>query len=335
MQLDFVIVHSLQKTGGKVGARLELSDEALDPTDSDVIDLITELNDRYRTKNQSYGTFDAGADSTKFHDELQVHLTVADEPSFITFSCNTAGELRTQMDGIPAAKGGYLVFASYTDQRNYISVFIVRDTKGLLFKKKGASFALNKIDHIDFEKMSMACRINKNLFAEKSGRYLSFINKKSDVTSLYFTRWIAAKDVETNEEDTKNLYTLFKTLPLPVDEEGKEQDRDTFLNTVYKHILSSPQKQVSVTGLSKTYYDDENFLNDEIERAGLSINTEFKAHPASLRRFSQIRAKAKGIELNFPQNLYRTVVKLNENDRNQIIINSAELAAEVAKLANE
>jgi nucleoid-associated protein YejK len=333
MNLQFVIVHNIDKKGNKVGASLELSDDVLDVSRDDVNNLVTELNDRYRTKNQSYGTFDPTAPSTKFHDELKTFLDSPEKASFIAFTRNTAEVLRTHMDGIAPAKGGYLVFASYLEQRDYISVFFVRDTKGILFKKTGGSYGLNEIDHIDFEKMSMACRLNKQLFVGKTGRYLSFINKKSDVTSLYFTRWIAATDVETNEEDTKNLYDLFKTLTPPVDEDGKQQDKESFLFSVYKHIVSSPQKQVSIPSLSLTYFNDEKFLSDEIEKSGLVINTEFKAHPGKLRNFAQIRVKANSIELNFPHNLFRTVVRINEKNSNQIIIDSADLAEQVRKLA--
>ena len=333
MQIEYVIVHNIIKKGGKTGATLDPSEILLDVTNGDVINLVSELNDRYRTKNQSNGTFDL-TKSTRFHDEFNTFISSPDINTFINFSLKTAGDLRTLMEGNAPAKGGYLVFAKYFDYRDYISVFFVRDTSGVLFKKNGNSFGINKIEHIDFEKMSMACRINKQLFESKTGRYLSFINRKSDVTSKYFTSWISTAEVETNEEDTKNLYNLFKGLTPPVDEDGKQQDKDAFLNNVYKHIVSAPQKYVSVSDLSKIYFNDENFLSDEIEKAGISINTEFKAHPAMLKRFAQIRAKASGIELIFPQKLFKSIVRINENNEGQIIIDSPELASEIAKLAN-
>lgn len=335
MELEYVIVHNIEKKGGKVGAKLDISDAVLDPARPDIINLITELNDRYRAKNQSYGTFDEKAFSVEFQNEISEFLKDPTEMKFISFSQHTAGELRTEMDGIAAAKGGWLVYASYLEQRDYVSVFLVRDTKGVLFKKKAGTYSPDEIEHIDFEKMSMACRLNREMFAAKNGRYLSFINKKTDVNSKFFTSWIAASDVETNEEDTKNLYNLFKTLPPPLDENGNAQDKDAFLATVYKHINTSPQKQVNIPSLSLTYFNDERFLTGEIEKSGLLINTEFKAHPGRLRSFAQIRAKANSIELNFPQNLYRKAVRINENNKNQIIIDSPELAEQITKLANQ
>ncbi len=335
MQLEFVIVHNIDKKGGKIGARLDKSDSVLDITNSDVIKLVTELNDRYRTKNQSYGTFDPQAFSVEFQNEMSAFLLDPTEQNFIAFSQNTVEDLRTEMNGISAAKGRYLVYACYHDQRPYVSVFLVRDTTGVLFRRTGNSYGVNAIDHIDFEKMSMACRLNREMFAGKSGRYLSFISKKTDATSRYFTSWIAASDAETNEEDTKNLLSLFKGLTPPPNEDGTPQDKDEFMAAIYKHISSAPAKVVNIPELSLRYFDDDQFLTGQIEKTGLLINTEFKAHPGKLKGFAQIRARANSIELNFPQSQFRKTVKINENNRSQIIIESAELAAQVAKLANQ
>jgi nucleoid-associated protein YejK len=89
VQLEFVIVHNIEKKPKKVGARLEKSDEVLDITDPQVINLVTELNDRYRTKNQSYGTFDPKAYSVEVQNEVADFLKTPNEKNFITFSQNT------------------------------------------------------------------------------------------------------------------------------------------------------------------------------------------------------------------------------------------------------
>jgi len=333
MELHFVIVHNIRKVAKRTGATIQTSEEVLDINDDNVIKLVTELNDRYRVKNQTNGIFDPAA-RTRFRSELETFLATPDEASFINFTQQTANDLRAQIDPIAPAKGGFLVFAQYRDYRDYVAVFFVRDTTGMLFKMNHRSYGINQVDHIDFEKMSMACRINEELFDDESGRYLSFINKKTDAASKYFSSWISAADVETNKEDTKNLHELFKSLPPPPDENGQPQDKDSFLNNIFRHITSSPAKQVSIVELSRTYFQDEAFLQNEIERQGLNINTEFKAHPGMLRRFAQIRAKADGIELNFPHNLFRDTVRISDNNPDQIIIDSPHLAREVENLAN-
>lgn len=333
MNIKHVIVHNITKVAGRTGATVQTSEHVLDNTNENVIKLVTELNDRYRVKNQTNGVFNSDA-ATRFRSELETFLNHSNEESFIGFTQRTSGDLRTQIDPIAPAKGGFLVFAQYYEYRDYIAVFFVRDTKGMLFQMHGGSFNINQIDHIDFEKMSMACRINEESFFTNTGRYLSFINKTTDATSKYFSSWISAADIETNKEDTKNLYELFKTLEPPVDERGIAQNKDEFLNTVYRHITSSPLKQVNVADLSRTYFGDENFLSQEIDRQGININTEFKAHSGMLRRFAQIRAKANGIEITFPQTLYRDVIRISDNNPNQIIIDSPDLAREIEQLAN-
>lgn len=333
MEIQYVIVHNISKTTGRTGATIQTSQQVLDREDENVVKLITELNDRYRVKNQTNGIFNPAA-ATRFRPELETFLNNSDEAAFIGFTQRTAGDLRTQIDPIAPARGGFLVFAQYRDYRDYVAVFFVRDTKGMLFRMQGGSFNINQIDHIDFEKMSMACRINQELFSTNTGRYLSFINKKTDAASKYFSSWISAADIETNKEDTRNLHELFKTLEPPLDENGRAQNKDEFLNNVYRHITSSPLKQVNLADLSRTYFGDDAFLANEIDRQGLNINTEFKAHPGMLRRFAQIRAKANGIELNFPQNLYREIIRISDTNPDQIIIDSPALAREVEQLAN-
>jgi nucleoid-associated protein len=324
MKLHQVIIHELQKQGGKTGAKLRSSNGLMDATNEEVINLITELNNRYKNRNEYYGVFDE-SNKTRFHDEFSTFFDDRTDDSFISFSKNVSNDLKEKVDTVAPAKGGYLIFASYTEQRDFIGVFLIRDTQGVILKRSSSvrAFDIGKVEHIDFEKMAMACRINLKSFSTKAERYLSFINRKSDSISKYFTSWISSTDTETNEQDTLHLYKILKAVDPPQDDTGKQYEREVFMDTVYRYVNSLPEKQVNLRELGKTYFGDEGFLVNYAHENDIPINTEFKGHSKVLKRFIQIRAKADNIELAFQHSQFKSVVTITGSDK--IIITSEAL----------
>jgi nucleoid-associated protein len=328
MTIHQVIIHELQKQGGKTGAKLRSSKGLMDVSNEEVINLITELNNRYKNRNENYGIFDQ-QNPTRFHNEFKKYSKGKSDKLFIEFTKQVSSDLREKIDSVAPAKGGYLIFANYSDHRDFIGVFLVRDTNGTILTRNAQvqAFHIGKIEHIDFEKMAMACRINLKLYRNGTGRYLSFINKKSDTISKYFTSWISTTDTESNEQDTLYLYKILKNLSPPKDEDGNEMDKDAFLDSVYKYINSMPEKQVNIRNLSQTYFKNEETISEYAEQNEIPINTEFKGHSSALRRFIQIRAKADNIELAFQHHQYKNTVRIV--NKNQIVIESASLVDKI------
>lgn len=338
MNITHIVIHELEKETGKIGAALTLFDSTVDNTDKRVIKLINELNNRYKYRTETYGVFDP-KNPTVFHSAFEKYYKSRTEGDFIDFTKRASEDLRTRVDSNAPAKGGFLIFAHYEQNRKFVAAFLVRNTIGLSFKKdlKHKKFNLDDVQHIDFENLAMACRVSVDAFRKKEIRYLSFINKKGDEMSQYFTRWISSTDTETNEEDTKLLYNLLYKLEPPKDPETKKTiDRYDFLDRVYSSIKASPGRLVNVRNISETFYGDADFLPNQIETFGMSINGEFKAHPKTLRKFIHIRAKADDVELSFPHTAFKTIVRFDAKDKSQIIIKSEKLVQEVkAMIANE
>lgn len=330
MNIHQVIIHELQKYGGKTGAKLRSSNSIMDSSNVEVINLITELNNRYRHRNENYGVFD-DQNQTRFHSEFRQFFDTRSDEAFIDFTKNVANDLREKVDTVAPAKGGYLVFANYSDQRDFLGVFLIRDTQGVILRRNSQvrTFDIGKVEHIDFEKMAMACRINLQSFSNGTGRYLSFINRKSDSISKYFTSWISSTDTESNEQDTLYLYKILKELDLPKDEKGNQYERDVFLDGVYRFINSIPEKQVNLRDIGQKYYGDENLLINYAHENEIPINTEFKGHSTVLKRFIQIRAKADNIELAFQHSQFKSAVRIVGKD--QIVITSESLVNKVSK----
>jgi nucleoid-associated protein len=330
MELHQVIIHELQKEGGITRAVLISSNTLMDTSNLEVINLVKELNNRYKTKNENYGVFDDKS-PTRFHKEFNTYRKESTEETFISFTKQVSADLREKVNSVAPAKGGYLVYAHYTDQREFLGIFLVRDTKGTAITRTRSSqiatFDIAKVEHIDFEKMAMACRINIKAFDEKIGRYLSFINKKSDAISKYFSSWISTTDTESNQQDTLYLYKILKQMDPPKDEQGNAVDRDVFLDAVYRHVNATFKNQINIRDLSREFYQNEELISAYAETQSIPINTEFKVHPGAFKRFIQIRAKADHIELAFQHQQLNSVVRIVGT--NQIIIDSVTLVDKI------
>jgi nucleoid-associated protein YejK len=334
MVIEHVIIHEIKKKSREVGAKVLISNSCLDVTEPIISKLVEDLNDRYANKSETYGVFDS-KNETRFQEEFIAYQTSPSLETFTEFTKKTTRSLREKIDSIAPAKGGYLVFAKYNHYRDYIGVFLVRNTDGLSFKRNSSTrnYSIKKAMHIDFEKMAMACRINLIAYSNNETRYLNFINKKSDAMSLYFMSWISSTDNESDESDTIHLYSILKQIPTPNDENGESQTKEVFLEKIYRHIQSAGKK-VNIHEIGRLFYNDENKISNYAASNDLRITTEFKAHKTVLRKFIQIRARANNIELSFPKDLLNSVIRIPDNNPNQIIIDSPELAEKIRTESN-
>lgn len=332
MDINHIIIHELYKEGGAVGAKLTTYSSVIDNKDLRVIKLVNEINNRYKNRNETYGVFDS-ANATEFHSAFNTYFEAGlKEKEFIEFSKSASKDLETRIDSNAPAKGGYLIFVNYKANRHFVGVFLVRNTLGLSFTKidDKKEFNIDDVQHVDFENLAMACRINIEAYSKTEIRYLSFINTKADEMSKYFTRWISSCDTETNKEDTQKFFDLICAVESPVDEKTKEKiNKVELLDRIHKYVLSVPGRMINVRDISNSFYGDPNYLSTELERLEMQMNGEFKAHSTVFKKFVEIKASADQVELSFPHSVYKTIVRFDENDKSQIIIKSEKLASKI------
>jgi nucleoid-associated protein len=332
MKVSKVIIHELYKPLGSAGAKLSKSNSLMDHTHDDVVNLIAELNTRYRRRDEKQGVFDKD-NPTQFHNAFSSFFTHNTDDSFISFSQTASENLRDRIEGIGPAKGGYLVFSTYEDYRNYCSIFFVRDTTSIAFQRNKSveSFDLRKVQHIDFERLAMACRVNLDLFDVVDRKYLSFIHNKRDDLSRYFINWISSSETVSSEKDTKLLLKALKTIAMPKNEETDAQfDRDEVIKNSRGHILANYDRNVNLHDLSKNLFGDENYLPNYVYEKYPELPNDFRAHNPTLKQYVKVYAKADNIELTFYPSAYREgKIKFDENDRTQIIVQSEDLVSQV------
>jgi len=336
MQVKKLVVHLLRKEEGKLNAEITGSSELL-PVDASANELIQKLDANYKHASIIYARLAIGS-HYPFPENFQNYTAVAlnTDTEFLNFSINAMGDLRSRVESVQAAKGGFLVFAEYEDnEKEYISVYLIRDTKGMLFEmKKGTtSYIINTITHLDLDNLSMACKIDVTSYRLGSGNYLSFIKRKMENISQYFINWVTAIDQESNKIFTLNLYSLISEAKLPIVDSGYTLTRDEFRGQVHDHIITSPDHTINLIHLSKFFYRDENgepdemYLTDLAQSLGLKIDTEFQTDSREMSRFIRVELAAEDIRLRFSRKqIDERIIRVDSDDLKLVIIESKKLA---------
>ena len=99
MQVNKVIIHELFKPQGVTGAKLSKSLTLMDNTNTDVIRLVQELNQRYRKRNGRDGIFDK-SQPTIFHTSYEKYHNSRSQDDFLAFSHKSAEDLKEKIDVI-------------------------------------------------------------------------------------------------------------------------------------------------------------------------------------------------------------------------------------------
>lgn len=335
MNLKYLIVHELKKNVTETKATVETSNDVL-PIDEASLNLVSELNLRYskqRNTKITYATFDKPKEN-KFPKEFIKYNSNQTKDNFIKFSKESINNLRERIESNAPAKGGYLVFTDFEEYGHYVGVYLIRNTSGVLFKKSSESnrFEINPAIHIDFEKMAMACRINMDKYQDDDGRYLGFIDVKKDEVSKFFNNWISSKDQEDNITDSKYLlYDVLKQIEPPIDENNNPINREIFLEEVQNFIKNSPNRTVELKSLSTEFYDNEDFIQDFVFEKNIPINSQFKADSGILKRFINIKVQAEKISLSFPPKLFNDKIKIDDTNKDMIVITSKSLVEKIRK----
>jgi nucleoid-associated protein len=200
MNVDKIVVHQLNKNEGQQRASVDLSHDLLD-VDELSVNLVQKLDASYKRTEITYAFFDS-ANPNVFPVEFEKYTRSQTGDSFLAFSQKTALNLKDKVEGIAPAKGGFLVFSQYeVNERDYIGIYLIRDTVGILFRKdRGKSaFIINPTEHLDLDKLAMACKIDLGQYRENDGKYLSFMKRKMNDISESFVNWISVLDRESKK----------------------------------------------------------------------------------------------------------------------------------------
>jgi len=327
MHLTKLVVHELIKVSGSTHVNLITSDQLI-PVDDQSESLVTALLKSYSGDKILYAEFDSSPGKyfpVRFDTYKQSQRTDRD---FLDFSIDSIGNLVTFIQPKTLARGGYLVFAEYSNNgTNFTSIFLIRDTEGKLLKRVNNSYEIKTIEYLDTNNLAMACRINENKIANGESNYLSFTRHRQQEVSDYFTDWISAAQLESSTEFTNSLYNIINNIPLPVNVETNAPFTiDEVRNMVYENAKNNAQRNINILTLSEQIYGNPTTISDYAEENNISIDTEFRYDKRALKKFIQLSVSKDGISLKFSRGDSGTKVRFSEENPNQVIIESTNFA---------
>ncbi|MBS3915811.1 MAG: nucleoid-associated protein [Bacteroidetes bacterium] len=328
MQLNHFVIHELKKEQNGP-ASVILSNE-LPTVNEHSISLVQALNEKYKSR-ETYGRFDPNQENT-FPNKLQTYFQNVENNTFLDFTTTTMNHLNEMVQLVPKATGGYFLFADYgTQYGNFVSIFLVRNTNGFLFKKEQKMFDVKPQTHIEIEKFAMGCKINKGRYLNQEGNYLSFIRTDRQDTSKYFVSWISATALRQNSEYTDNLCTIINEIEMPAELDDQIPTRDFFKKKVYDYCKNTPSGKVNLSELSVHLFgkgNENKIVNFAVERQ-LALDTEFRPDSNKLKRLYRVNISADGVTLGFDFSKFNNIVKLDPQKKNIIIIESQSLADQI------
>jgi nucleoid-associated protein len=334
MELKNLIIHKLNKDEKVTEkASLDHSEKTLNITNKEIL-FVQELNNKYSSHSQTYGKFVESEDGNGAG-SFPFFLNDQKNYPFQEFSIEASKKLKEIVDSIAPAKGGYVVFAEYYNHNNFLSVFLIRDTKSSVLKKNTSErvYEINDTIHVDTDRLAMACRINIDNYFKDKETYLTFINKRSE-DAKFFLKWMSANDTSDSKKDTNTLHAILRRMDIPNDEDNAPQTQADFFSKLHQFIVQKKKTDsyININELSKVFFGDENKIKNFAKELNVPLNEEFRPDATELKRFISIKAKADKITLEFPQEyILDKKVRILES-QGQVIIDSIEL---VNKLLHE
>ena len=310
MNIQSVIVHSLQKDRYQTSATVQLRDSEL-PVEPKVSRLITRIADLYgKRSGRAYGNFGP----THFSAPLKGYLD--DATLFVSFTKTAMNTLSDEIVKAQLATGGYVLFAMFEqfNQRQFM-VVILKDTEGVSFDNK---LDVLDVNHLELDNLHLAVSIDVTRWQlGNAQKYVSFVKgRHNTVVTEYFKRFIGIQEFSDSAKDTAGLVAIVRSFAHEK-ELGAVQEEE-LKSRVYSYCTDRLEHNAPVylNELSR-YLDEANpeaFL-EHVNESGEQINSEILLDKRGLRKFVKYSGRNNEMSISFDANLLGERVQyLTEND---------------------
>jgi len=205
MEIKQVVIHELIKHSGTTTISTKPAGKLLNFDSPLVNELVVELNKLYGTKgnNAIYGTFSRKDVTNELPGYTDQYLKNESDDQFLSLSVRCMAELAREAGAQQSATGGYIVFARYKEQHDFLLIAMIKDKQGLQVNNDLEPVGITAID---LSKIHQAARINLNLYDKVSGSeenpgddeaktYLSFVSPRTNHdVSGYFIKALDCSD---------------------------------------------------------------------------------------------------------------------------------------------
>lgn len=334
LKIRQIAIHYLEKEVKKKTAKIDYSDKPLEKNDF-ARNLIEQVHKAINTSSSLKNASFKEDEENKFTITLNKYIETPCDENFSSFT-NSLDLLKEKVEKEVFAKGGYYLFADYTlENLRYLSIILLRKKSGINIIKKNGAFVLDGTENINIEKIAMGVRLNFSIFNSKTDdrNYLALITTQQDgEVSGYFIDWVLASGLIKNSVNTESMIMLIKTIPLPLDENGKELfSRGEFNKAIFEHVNNRKDKRINLFELGSTFYGEENknSLRDFADSNGITIDSEFQRDAPKWKSLISIKASVPGININIDFDKFgQDGVEIKNG---KVIINSKDLADSIQK----
>lgn len=301
MELKNIVLHQIIREKNNL-PKLNITDKLLNSDSPTVIEFVGKIVKSFGSKSPTQGTFQENATVYPFQSMVREYLV---GKSFLSFTKDAMAQLEKDIQ-VSQAKGGYVVFAHYTQNARDFLITIMLDMSEQ-FTTDDKKLNITKLKTLDIDKLSRANRINLSRWEENDGLYLSFI-KGTKTVSLFFQKFIGNTDLTSALTNTKTLndaVSKFMRVEEYSDEQKEKanQDINEYLEKQYTNkedvelvavsAMLSPQKPTRFTEFVTE--------DDEIEVSGsyrLNQKSDFNV-------FHSATIKGNGYKIQFEKELIK------------------------------
>ncbi len=256
-----IIVHKLNKEGGKKNTALKLANAELLIDEQEVF-FVADVRKSFQNKsNPTYGIFDDSRIVNNFRDTILDYRS--GNLDFLSFTHKSMQFYELEIAKSAPATGAFMIFADYVYKNNgdrYVLLFSINNKDGYNLSEE---LTIKQILNLDLSKLDVAAQINLSKWEKYTGKeddnvktYLSFIKGKKNLSD-YFLDFIGCADKSTNtnfsQAMVKALIDFLNSKGFSTDEvRGKKKIVFDYCNTCIKE-----KREVLLSQISYMLDEDE------------------------------------------------------------------------------
>ena len=229
MQLNYAVVHELEKEAGTPRARENLAETLLSAQNQVVVELVTKIVGLIgqRENMAYYGVFRDDPASTRVPNIVRTYC-MEEEPTssgFLALTNDCMIVLRDRAQSQNLATGGYLLFADYTNTgRRFLLVAMIKQRSGItmqgLVPTSITELDLRKLHQVARVAFDRLCQYQEVAAEQQDGTYVTFVSPKgSQQAAGYFVTALgckpgtpAATATKTVVAETRNFFSARESI---------------------------------------------------------------------------------------------------------------------------
>lgn len=300
-------IHQINKaaqTKDEGSVTLNARQESL-PKDDVLEGLCQSLIDLYTRYANSNGTL--GQDPVDHRFPLHLKSYVDGQTSFIPFTQEVLGILKTQMEKSFLSTGGYALFLRYSiDEHDMLLVVMLKLKVGAGID--AATLSLTKTLNIDLDHLHEAARINVTRWVDGQQPYLTFIKGRSSENDVseYFRKALACTGFTDSKHHTEAVLRAadeFINARADLDVAGKQVERIAMRQRLYDCLSTNLVEVPLLTVAAAVHPDDpQNFVNHIKAKAvdgGYHLDDRFKPHRPTFQKLHRIKERFGSVQVAF------------------------------------